>query len=133
MRKSRRFLIGGILIAAAIAFLVFMGLRSAATYYYKINEVLAQGSSLAGKTIRVEGEVAPDVVREVGSLHFSLFDPAVQNATLQVVYQGPVPDTFQVGRNIVAEGKYDPGGVFEATSIITKCPSKYQSEKTPEN
>ena len=106
-------------------------MKSGATYYYEVSELLAQEPSLAGKTVRVTGEVAPDVEHEVGKLRFRIIDTASQNTTLPVVYQGPLPDTFQAGRDIVVEGKYTSGGVFEATTIITKCPSKYQPEVTP--
>ena len=130
MLKNKKFIIGGILITLAIVFLVVLGFKNL-TYYYEVNEVLTQGDSLTGKTIRVAGEVAPDIEREVGTLRFTIIDFTNENTTLPVVYQGPVPDTFQVGREIVIEGKYISGGVFDATSIITKCASKYQPEATP--
>ena len=130
MLEKKRFIIGGALIIIAIVFLIVLGLKSGATYYYEVSELLAQEPSLAGKTVRVAGEVAPDVEHEVGKLRFRIIDAASQNTTLSVVYQGPLPDTFKAGRDIVVEGKYTPGGVFEATTIITKCPSKYQPEVT---
>jgi cytochrome c-type biogenesis protein CcmE len=130
MHERKKFIIGGALIIIAIVFLMVLGLKSGATYYYEVSELSARGPSLAGKTVRVAGEVAPDVEHEVGTLRFRIIDIASQNTTLPVVYQGPVPDTFQAGRDIVVEGKYAPGGVFEATSIITKCPAKYQPEET---
>ena len=131
MLEKKRFIIGGTLIIIAIVFLIVLGLKSGATYYYEVSELLAQEPSLAGKTVRVTGEVASDVEHEVGKLRFRIIDTASQNTTLPVVYQGPLPDTFQAGRDIVVEGKYTSGGVFEATTIITKCPSKYQPEVTP--
>ena len=133
MLEKKKFIIGGALIIIAIVFLIVLGLKSGATYYYEVSELLAQEPSLAGKTVRVTGEVAPDVEHEVGKLRFRIIDTASQNTTLTVVYQGPLPDTFKAGRDIVVEGKYTSGGVFEATSIITKCPSKYQPEETPGN
>jgi cytochrome c-type biogenesis protein CcmE len=32
------------------------------------------------------------------------------------------------GAQAVVEGKYTSGGVFEATSLLLKCPSKYAEE-----
>ena len=130
MLEKKKFIIGGTLIIIAIVFLIILGLKSGATYYYEVNELLAQGSSLDGKTVRVGGEVAPDVEHEVGKLRFKIIDIVSQDTTLPVAYQGSVPDTFKVGRHVTVEGRYTPGGVFEATSIITKCPSKYQPEET---
>ena len=130
MLEKKKSIIGGTLIIIAIVFLIILGLKSGATYYYEVNELLAQGSSLDGRTIRVGGEVAPDVEHEVGKLRFKIIDITSQDTTLPVVYQGLVPDTFKVGRHVVVEGRYTSRGVFEATSIITKCPSKYQPEET---
>jgi cytochrome c-type biogenesis protein CcmE len=131
MRVKKKFIIGGALIIIAIVCLIVLGLKNSATYYYEVGELLARGPSLAGKTVRVAGEVAPDIGHEVGTLRFRIIDISSQNATLPVVYQGQVPDAFQAGREIVVEGRYDSSGVFEASSIITKCPSKYQPEETP--
>ena len=130
MLEKNKFIIGSTLIIIAIVFLVIMGLKSGATYYYEVNELLAQGSSLDGKTVRVGGEVAPDVEHEVGKLRFKILHIVSQGTTLPVVHQGSVPDTFKVGRHVIVEGRYTPEGVFETTSILTKCPSKYQPEET---
>jgi cytochrome c-type biogenesis protein CcmE len=46
--------------------------------------------------------------------------------SLPVIYRGMVPDTFRAGREIVIEGHLDSGGVFQADTILTKCPSKYE-------
>ncbi|MFC1981214.1 cytochrome c maturation protein CcmE [Chloroflexota bacterium] len=130
MLEKKKFIIGGALIMIAVIFLIVLGLKSGATYYYEVNELFVQGSSLDGKTVRVGGEVTPDVEHEVGKLCFKIIDTVSQDTTLPVVYQGSVPDTFKVGRYVIVEGRYNPKGVFEATSIITKCPSKYQPEET---
>ncbi len=116
------------MILVAIIFLSIMGFKSGATYYYEVNELLAQGVSLDGKTVRVGGEVALGVEHEVGKLDFKIIDIVSRDTTLSVVYQGSVPDTFKEGRHVIVEGKYTPGGVFNASSIITKCPSKYEPE-----
>ena len=60
-------------------------------------------------------------------LRFSLRD-VKGSETASVVYRGSVPDLFQVGREVIAEGERQ-GGVFVADKLVTKCPSKY----TPAN
>jgi cytochrome c-type biogenesis protein CcmE len=40
-----------------------------------------------------------------------------------------VPDLFRKGRDVVAVGKVR-NGVLAATSLSTKCPSKYQPKNT---
>ncbi len=130
MLKKKRFVIGGALIIIAFVFLIFLGFRNGCVYYYEVDELIDQGISIDGKTIRVGGEVAPDIEREVGKLSFRIIDVTDQNTTLPVVYNGSIPDTFKVGRHVIVEGTYTSEGIFKAASIITKCPSKYEPEET---
>jgi len=45
-----------------------------------------------------------------------------------VEYAGIRPDTLQPGRDVILEGHY-AGGVFQATVLMTQCPSKYEPPK----
>jgi cytochrome c-type biogenesis protein CcmE len=41
-----------------------------------------------------------------------------------------VPDNFKEGMAVVVEGKLRPGEkVFDANTILLKCPSKYEKEQ----
>jgi cytochrome c-type biogenesis protein CcmE len=48
-----------------------------------------------------------------------------EGATLPVVYQGVVPDSFKPGREVIIEGIYT-NGKFTASQIMPTCPSKYE-------
>ncbi|MFC1976978.1 cytochrome c maturation protein CcmE [Chloroflexota bacterium] len=125
MLKKKRFLIGGAIVFLAIGYLGFMGFQSSATYYYTVSELMEQESSVYDENVRVNGEVAPgSIEQELGSftLRFTISDDTV---SLPVVYQGVVPDTFKVGNEVVAEGYLDLDGIFQAHTLITKCPSRY--------
>jgi cytochrome c-type biogenesis protein CcmE len=133
---NRKILIAVIIGLVAVAFLGYTGFTSSLTYYYEIHEMKGQASSLYYRTIRVSGELAPGVETAVGGpLSFTLRDIEDKDLFLPVIYQGTtIPDTFTEGRHIIVEGKYTSSGVFEASSIITKCSSKYIPEYTePEN
>ena len=122
---QKKFIIGGILIVAALASLLYTGFREGAVYYYTIAELKGNSSSLIGKDIRVAGNVAAGSIEwEAGSLtlRFTMSD---EEDSLPVVYEGIIPDNFEVGREVVVYGKYDRDGIFSADSILTKCPSKY--------
>jgi cytochrome c-type biogenesis protein CcmE len=47
-------------------------------------------------------------------------------SSLQVDYQGVVPDSFKPGNEVIVEGKYTAEGLFRATTIMPTCPSKYE-------
>ncbi len=130
MLRKKKFLIGGIIIVLAIGYLGFMGFTASATYYYTVSEIMEQGSSVYGKNVRVNGEVAPgSVEQEAGSfvLRFTIVDVEGEES-LPVVYQGVVPDTFKVGNAVVVEGRINPDGVFQAHTLMPVCPSRYVPE-----
>ncbi|MFC1943221.1 cytochrome c maturation protein CcmE [Chloroflexota bacterium] len=125
MLRKKRFLIGGIIVFLAIGYLGFMGFQSSATYYYTVSELMGQKSSIYDENMRVSGVVAPgSIEQEPGSfmLRFIISD---DTESLPVVYQGVVPDTFKVDNGVIVEGYLDLDGVFQAHTILTKCPSRY--------
>ena len=125
--KKKRFLIGGIIVFLAIGYLGYTGFQSSATYYYTVSEFMEQGDSIYGENIRVNGQVASGSVEQESAgriLRFTIIDVEGEGS-LPVVYQGVVPDSFKVGNEVVAEGHLNSNGVFQANTILTKCPSRY--------
>ena len=125
----RKFLIGGLVVCLAIGYLGYVGFGGAATYYYTVSELLEPGSSIYGENVRVNGQVAPGSVEQKPEgliLKFAITDGA---ESVPVVYHGAVPDAFKVGNNVVVEGYLDSAGIFQASTILTKCPSKYVPKK----
>lgn len=118
-----KFLIGGAVIVLALGYLGYQGFMASASYYYKVDEFLAQQSSLVDENVRISGVVTPGSVEQEGlKLNFAVTD-GQQN--LPVVYEGAVPDTFKAGREIVIEGQLNSEGIFVAKTLMPKCPSKY--------
>ncbi len=125
MLKGRKFLISGVILFLAIGYLGYIGFQNSATYYYTVSELLQQGAPAHGENVRVNGQVAPDSIeQEAGGfkLMFTIIDG---EESLPVVYQGAVPDAFKAGNDVVIEGYLSPEGIFQANTILTKCPSKY--------
>lgn len=125
MLKGKRFLVGGIIVFLAIGYLVFMGFQDSVTYYYTVSELIEQGSSIYDQNVRVKGQVAPGSVEQEAAgriLKFTIIDGENR---LSVTYQGAVPDTFKVGAEVVAEGQFNSNGIFQAHTLMPKCPSRY--------
>lgn len=128
MFKKKRFVIGGIIILLALGYLGYSSFAGAATYYYTVNEVLAKGSTVIGDNMKVEGHVALDSVQKESAgrlLKFIISDNG-SGQSISVVYRGVVPDTFKAGNDVVVEGVLGADGIFQAQTIMTKCPSKYE-------
>ncbi len=131
MLKKKRFLIGGIIIFLAIGYLGYMGFQGSATYYYTVSELIEQESSIYGENVRMNGQVTPGSVEQEAQgtiLRFTIIDVEGEES-LPVFYQGVVPDTFKVGNELVVEGHLNSAGIFQAHTLMPKCPSRYVPEK----
>jgi cytochrome c-type biogenesis protein CcmE len=123
--RKKRFLIGGITVFLAIGYLVFMGFQDSVTYYYTVSELMEQGSSIYDENVRVKGQVAPGSVEQEATgriLRFTIIDG---EESLSITYQGAVPDTFKVGAEVIVEGQFNSNGIFQAHTLMPKCPSRY--------
>jgi len=128
MFKKKQYWIGGAVVFIAIGFLAYTGFQGSATYYYTLDEFLQQKSAIQDTNVRVAGHVAADsVTREISNLtmQFTIIDGS---KSLPVTYKGTVPDTFKPGIDVLIEGRLDKDGIFRATTILTKCPSKYEPQ-----
>ena len=45
--------------------------------------------------------------------------------TMDVLYTGILPDLFKEGKGVVAQGKLDKAGVFEADQVLAKHDENY--------
>jgi cytochrome c-type biogenesis protein CcmE len=122
---KKKFIIGGIILFLAVGYLGYTGFVQSATYYYEVGEFLEQENVKYDQSVRINGTVVPGSIDQEGlALSFTIKD-IEQETTLPVVYQGAVPDTFKAGNDVVVEGIYTTEGTFEASTILTKCASKY--------
>ncbi len=124
-----KFLVAGGLILGAVGYLMFSGINESMVYYYTIAEATTKTSELSDKGIRIGGFVSPGTIHRVGGqsrVEFVIFEKS-SDRTLPVTYQGIIPDTFKENAEVVVEGFYHPQKtVFRATTLLAKCPSKYE-------
>jgi cytochrome c-type biogenesis protein CcmE len=122
---KKKFLIGGLIILIALAFLLYQGFSSSTIYYYTVSEFLARENNQSDKYVRVSGDVASASIEKDSQNLLTRFNIADSSNTLAVEYRGVTPDAFKSGATVVIEGKLDTDGIFKANTILTKCPSKY--------
>ena len=133
MKKQRKFAAAAVGLLGVVGYLMVTGMRDSAMYYYTPVELVAavrQDPSLHELGYKVGGRVVPGSVRfdqRTLDLRFTVMDIATGETRFPVHYQGPLPDTFQEGRDVVVEGKYTKAGTFEASTVLTKCGSRYEA------
>jgi cytochrome c-type biogenesis protein CcmE len=130
--ERRRFIVGAVLITAAVSYLVYAGIRTTSMYYFEMDEFLASRARHEGEPMRVKGWVRKGSVKWDPRTNDLLFDLARKDESdpVPVSYRGILPDMFADGREVVVEGKYHQGA-FAARQIMTSCPSKYEPAATP--
>jgi cytochrome c-type biogenesis protein CcmE len=113
-------LLGGV-VAACVGFLAYSASGGSSEYYLTVSELRAHATS---GDVRVAGVVQNDVQKSQGGLHVQ-FTEKDGTASVPVEYSGTLPDIFQPGITVVAEGKLGTDGVFHARAVLAKCPSRF--------
>lgn len=127
-RPARALALGGLVIAAALAFLVYQGLSNNLVYYITPSELHAKGAAADGQSFRLGGQVRPGSVRwnpTNQDLRFILQDP---KGSVPVTSHGMPPDLFKAGTGVVVEGRYS-SSIFAATNLMIKHGADYRAPK----
>ena len=123
--KRTKFLVGGGVIAAALAYMIYAGVTQSAVYFVTPSEI--QAAPVAGKAYRLGGLVARESVRwepRTLDLAFTLTDG---KASVPVRHKGTPPDLFGEGRGAVVEGSWSADGYFKASLILAKHSEEYKA------
>src|SRR5262245_41201303 len=122
-------LVGGLVIAGALAYLGVAVADSGWTYYTGVDRFVAD-PAMAGRRVRLHGTVrnAGDPGRDTRPIAFDL---AGDSASVHVEFAGQIPEHFGPDREVVVEGVADSRGIFRADRLLTKCASKYETRSGP--
>jgi len=148
-----KFIIGFLLMAVAVVYLIASSTQAAAQYYLTVDELAAKGDSILGRDLKISGAVdggsinydpetltlrftianVPgdlDEIEQAGGLaqvlHQAVSDP--NSCRLQVVYVGPKPDLLRDEAQAILTGRMGEDGVFQAGELLLKCPTRYEEE-----
>lgn len=125
MNRQTKFLAGGVVIAAALAYVIYAGVTQSAVYFVTPAEL--QAAPVPGKAYRLGGVVARGSLKweaRTLDLSFALSDG---KATVPVRHKGTPPDLFGEGRGAVVEGSWSPEGYFKASLILAKHSEEYKA------
>lgn len=142
-RSNRlKFVIGGVLIAAAIIFLVVNAMSGNTQLYKTVDEFYAEQNRLIGRDLRVSGYVLGDSIQftqidaTTSRLEFDIVDDLSNpGQRLRIVAMNePMPDLLQHEAQALVEGHAENGGEFYANEggLFLKCPTRYEESGPPE-
>ena len=136
MKSRSRFAIALALAAGLGAWLIWTSIGGSLETYTSPSGLVRNDHS----TYRLNGRVNPgygatpaEQAQSANGLTFVVRDKDKPKSTVEVKYQGSVPDAFTVNREIVVTGHME-NGVFMADrgSLITLCPSKFMQKAAAE-
>ncbi|HID46350.1 MAG TPA: cytochrome c maturation protein CcmE [Chromatiaceae bacterium] len=121
--KRFGFLLVGLVVLGAAAWLVFNALGNNLSYFFSPTEV-AENKAPANHVFRLGGLVQPGSLErgEKLTVHFDVTDNA---HAVKVAYTGILPDLFKEGQGVIAQGRMGSDGVFVAEEVLAKHDENY--------
>ena len=121
-----KFIVAIAVIAVTVSYLVYAGVKDTMVYYLTVEELRDRVPSVFDDRVRVSGMVVPGTIeRNTGEpLRFTVTDGG---ETMDITYEGIVPDIFKDDVEVVIEGVYTRDNIFVADTLLAKCPTKYES------
>ena len=121
--KRFGFLIAGMVGLGAATWLVLNALDSNLSYFFSPTEV-TQKKAPEGHVFRLGGLVETGSLRrgEELTVRFVVTDNANR---VNVEYTGILPDLFQEGQGVIAQGRMGGSGVFVADEVLAKHDENY--------
>ena len=116
-----------IILLTTFVYLIYQGVSDTMVYYLTVNELLEKGDSIYKKKLRLGGKIVKESIKLDSikqDLKFKIYEG--DNRVL-IKYHGIVPDSFMESEDVIVEGIYLPGKIFEAAVLMPKCPSKYET------
>ena len=156
LQGRAKFIVGGLLILAAIIYLIVSSTQANAQYFMTVEELNQRAAEVTGQNLRVSGVVLGDSItndpatltlsftvahipgsqKEIDALggmaevlHQASMNPDLPR--LDVQYVGVRPDLLKNEAQAIMTGKIGDDGVFYADELLLKCPTRYE-EALPE-
>lgn len=125
-KRKRRLTIILVLVfgSSLVIGLTLFALEKNINLFYSASQI-ASGEAPENTRMRVGGMVVEDSVERSSQslqVRFKLTDYANQ---VNVVFTGILPDLFREGQGIIAQGKLDAKGVFQADEVLAKHDENY--------
>jgi len=151
-----KFIFGGLMIVAAVVYLIVSATQASAQYFKTVDELIAEGEAILDQNLKVSGAVIGDSIsydpetltlqfviahvpgdnkdiEAAGGLAEVLFQ-AVNDPTrnrITVIHYGPKPDLLRHEAQAILTGHLGEDGIFYADELFLKCPTRYE-EAVPE-
>ena len=145
-----KFLAAGLAILLAVVYLLVSGTLRGARYFITVDELL-NDAAYAGQTLRISGAVDGETLEydsEKALIQFEIVNipseyddlaTALREALLDrqaarlkiMVQDAALPDLLQHEAQAILTGALNYEGIFVATELLLKCPSRFEESAGP--
>lgn len=152
-KRNYKLIIGIGVIVTALLYLLISSTLTQSQYFLTVEELLNEKESFIGKNVRMSGVVLGEtiaynpqdlqlrfsvahipgdhkLITELGGMAFVL-NQAANDPTLprlEIVYEGARPDLLKHEAQAIMTGALGEDGLFHASELLLKCPSKYEAQ-----
>ncbi len=125
---KNKYIFGAFIIVVFLGFMVYLFTQSNIKYESNFAKVMNEN-----KIVRATGTWVKDknYVIDRNNQTFTFYITDSNGNQMKVIYDGMMPNNFESAKSVVVTGQYKDG-YFHASSILTKCPSKYEGQNTPD-
>jgi cytochrome c-type biogenesis protein CcmE len=131
MKARTKFLMGGAVVLGTVGFMMYSSIKATGTLTVTPGELIekrvADTKFATTRPVQVGANVVPGTYQRASNGRQHSFRAAFNKDTIQVSYDGLVPDTFNDSVEVLMEGVLDHAGTFHASSVLTKCASRYEA------
>lgn len=121
---KNKYLFGGVIIIIFLGVMIYLFTQTNVQYESSFVKIME-----SGKTVKATGSWVKENGYEINKEKkiFAFYMKDENGSMMRVMYHGTMPNNFESSTSVVVTGKYQDG-IFHATDILTKCPSKYQEQ-----
>lgn len=123
---KNKYMFGGFIIVVFLGIMIYLFTQTNVTYEENFSAI-----KTSTKTIKATGEWVKAKSYEIDRSKnlFSFYMVDYNGNEMKVIYKGTIPNNFESATSVVVTGKYNKdNGYFQASDILTKCPSKYEEQ-----
>ncbi len=115
-------------LSAALLLLTALVYTSFNTSSQSVDPSKLMASAVPGQSYELTGKVQDGSINRTGATMIFRVRDRKGGASVPVSYTGAVPDPFREGREVIVTVRKDGSSfVGEKDSLVTKCPSKYET------
>lgn len=144
--KNRlQFIVAGLVLLGAVAFLIISGSTGGARFFLTVDEIV-DNPDYVGQTVRISGAVIGDTIEYdsqnlildfeivhipeefedlATTLHLAVTDLNATRISIHIENE-VIPDLLQHEAQAILTGEMGEDGVFYASELLLKCPSRYE-------